>query len=93
MQIPVLDVIAGTTLRLTWVNTGTVPTSLQMNILDRDETVVGSVTPVDSGNGHYYAPLYIPTSHRWYVGRAIAVIDTRTYVNRVLIRTHQLQVD
>ena len=44
MQIPVLDVIAGTTLRLTWVNTGTTPSSLLMNLLDRDETVVGSVT-------------------------------------------------
>lgn len=93
LRIPVLDVIAGTTLRLTWSSSGSAPSSLLMHILDKNEAVVSSVTPVDSGNGNYFAPLYIPTSDRWYVGRSIAVIDARTYVNRVLIQTNKMQVD
>jgi hypothetical protein len=92
-KVPTLDVIAGTTLRLTWTASGTIPTSLLMSILDKNEATVSTMTPVDSGNGHYYAPMYIPTSDRWYVGRSIAVIDARTYINRVLIQTHRVEAD
>lgn len=93
MKVPVIDVIGGTTLRLAWVSSGAVPTTLIMNILDREEALVSSVSPVDSGNGHYFAPLYVPSSHRWYVGYTLAVVDARTYVNRVLIQTNKLEVD
>ena len=92
MKIPVIDVIGGTTLNLTWINSGSTPSVLRLSILDKAEALVSSVTPVDSGNGHYFAPLYVPSSDAWYVARAIAVLNTNTYVSRALIRTHKLEV-
>jgi hypothetical protein len=84
-------VLAGTTLKLGWVSSGTVPFLLTLNILDKDDTVVSSVTPVYSGNGHYFAPLAIPTSYPWYVARSTAIIDSNTYVNRALVRTFKVE--
>lgn len=93
MRVPIFELVAGTTFKLTWVNSGVSPTDLSMCLLDKDETVVSSVTPVSSGNGHYFAPLYLPTSDAWYVARTIAIIDTRTYVNRGLVRRYKLEAN
>jgi hypothetical protein len=92
MRVKVLEWLGGTTIKLTWVNTGTIPSGLTLNLLDRNEQVVSSVSPVASGNGHYFAPLFLPTSDAYYVGRSQAVLDAATYVNRVLIKTHKLEV-
>lgn len=94
MRNTVIDVIAGTTLKLTWINSGVTPDSISMNLLDRDEVVVSSSTPVSSGNGHYYALLQVPSSAAaWYVGRSIALVSPNSYVNRVLVRARRLEVD
>jgi len=92
MRTPVFDIIGGSTLTLTWVNSGVTPSTLTLNILDKDETLVSSVAPVSSGNGHYYAPLWVPSSDAWYVARAVAVIAANTYVARALVRTAKLEV-
>ena len=93
MRVPVLEVIGGTTLNLTWCNTGSVPSAIQMALFDKNELLVSSVTPVNSGNGLYFAPLYVPNSWPWYSARTIAVINANTYVNRALVRTYKLEVD
>ena len=64
-----------------------------MCLLDKTESVVSSVLPVSSGNGFYFAPLYVPTSDSYYVLRSRAIIGVNTYINRALVKTYQLQVD
>ena len=93
MQIPTFEVIAGTTLKLTWVSSGAAPSDIRMGIYDRDEALVSSVSPVSSGNGHYFAPLYIPNTAGWYTARAVAIIDTRTYVSRGFVKAYTLEVE
>lgn len=92
-KVPILNAIAGTTLKLTWVNSGVTPTDLCMSLLDRDEALVSSATAVSSGNGHYFLPVDIPSSWQWYVAQAIANIDTRTYVSRALVRRWKLEAN
>lgn len=93
LKVPVFEAIAGTTLRVTWVNSGVTPTSLALSLIDKDETLVSSMTAVSSGNGHYYAPVYIPTSDAWYVAQSIAIIDASTYINRALVRRQKLEAN
>jgi hypothetical protein len=93
VRIPVLDAIAGTTLKATFASSGSTIGQIDMCLLDNNESVVSSVTPVSSGNGFYYAPLYVPTSLPWYVLRSRAIIGVNTYINRALVRVYQLQVD
>lgn len=94
--IPIVDVIAGTTLRPTWVNSGVTPSSLYSELLDPDDNPIGSsfnaLTSGASGNGHYFAVHHVPTSYPWYVNRWISFIDANTYQNRQLVRAHKLEV-
>lgn len=93
MQIPIFERIAGTTIKLTWVNSGVTPTDIRMGLYDRNETLVSSITPVASGNGHYFAPLYVPNTAGWYVARAIAVVDANTYVAKGFVKAYTLEVE
>jgi hypothetical protein len=93
LKVPILNAIAGTTLKLTWVNSGVTPSDICMSLLDRDETVVSSASAVSSGNGHYFLPVYVPNSWQWYVAQSIAIVDARTYVNRALVRRWKLEVN
>lgn len=92
IQIPVVEVIAGTTLRSTWVNSGVTPSQLTSALLSGSETLVSSVTPISSGDGHYFGPLAIPASGpAWYVNEWRAVIASNTYTDRQLVRVVQLR--
>ena len=93
MRIPVVDVIAGTTLRATWVGSGMVPTLITSALRTGSETVVSSVAAVASGNGFYFALHPIPTSGGWYINEWIAILASNTYVDRQLVRTTRLEVD
>jgi hypothetical protein len=93
LKVPVLEVLGGTTLKLTWTNSGVTPTSLAMSLLDKDETLVQSMSGVSSGNGHYYAPLYVPNSWPWMVAQTIAIIDSSTYTNRALVRRQKVEAN
>lgn len=90
-RIPVLNVLARTTIQLTWVSSGVTPTAIGMQLLDNAETAVSSEAAVSSGDGHYYLPVYIPSSNPWYVAQAIAVIDARTYVSRALVKPWKVE--
>ena len=92
LPIPIVEVIAGTTLKATWTNSGVTPSSLSSALLDSNDAVVNTYLAVSSGNGHYYAVHFVPTSEPWYVNRWIAFIDGTTYQNRQLVRGHRLEV-
>ena len=93
MRIPTVEVIAGTTLRATWVNSGITPTSIGSALITGSETLVNSIPGVSSGNGFYFALNPIPTSGGWYINEWIAIIGSNTYVDRQLVRSIRLEVD
>lgn len=92
LPIPIVELIGGNTLKATWVNSGVTPSSLGSTLLDKNEVVVNTYVGASSGNGHYYAVHYVPTSDDWYVNRWIAFIDANTYQHRQLVRAHKLEV-
>lgn len=93
MRINTVEVIAGTTIRTTWVSSGVAASPICSALLTGSETVVHSVAAVDSGNGHYYAVHPVPSSGGWYVNRWLASIGVNTYENRQLVRAQRLEVD
>jgi len=93
MRIPVVDVIAGTTLRATWINSGTTPSAITSALRTGSETIISSVSAISSGNGFYFALHGLPTSGGWFINEWIAIIASNTYVDRQLVRTTRLEVD
>lgn len=85
--------IAGTTKILTWASSGTVPSAIECHLLDANDTVVSTATPVSSGNGYYYAPVTHPNSACWVVNRWVAVINANTYVYKQIGQGRALGVD
>jgi len=83
MRIPVFEEIAGTTVRVTWVNSGVTvdPGGLVSLLFDKDENELQSVLGVSSGNGAYYALHNLPNTPGWFVNRWISVIQANTYIN------------
>lgn len=93
MRIPTVEVIAGTTLRSTWVSSGIIPSQITSALRTGSETVVASVTATSSGNGFHFALLPIPTGGGWYINEWIAIIASNTYVDRQLVRATRLEAD
>lgn len=95
LPIKVVEVVGGTTLKSTWTNSGVTPSSLSSALLDQNELVVNTynaLTLGNSGNGHYFAVHFIPTSDDFYVNRWVGFIDANTYQHRQLVRSHKLEV-
>lgn len=94
--VQIVEVVGGTTLRATWVNSGVTPSSLSSALLDQNDLELGSpynaLTLGSSGNGHYFAVHHVPSSQPWYVNRWFAFIEGNTYQNRQLVRAHRLEV-
>jgi hypothetical protein len=93
MKFPVHELIAGTTIKVTWANTEAIPTPISSAIRDRSEVIVSSTAAVASGNGLYYALHTMPNSSGWYVNEWIATLGVNTYVNRQFIRAYKGDVD
>lgn len=95
MRIPVVEVIAGTTLRATYVSSGIAVPVLSSALLSGSETLVNSVAAVSSGNGFFFALNPIPNSPHmpWLVNEWIGVIASNTYIDRQLVRVHRLEVE
>lgn len=81
-QIRNYEFTCGTTKKLTWVSSGSVPTEISCAILDRSNTIVSSITATSSGNGHYYALVNHPTTPGYYVNEWRAIIQTHEYISR-----------
>lgn len=93
MRIQVQETLSGTTLRVTWVSSGTTVSSIYSTLLDKAETVVNTATPTSSGGGLWYAIHPIPNSNGWYVNEWQAIINANTYVNRQYIKATKPEVD
>lgn len=93
MQINVLETIAKTTERLTWVSSGVAAASISSALRDNSDALVSSIAATSSGNGFYYALMTMPGSSCWCVNEWIAVIGVNTYVYRQNVHVNKLEVD
>lgn len=89
----IVEVVAGTTLKVTWVNSGVTPGAIVSRLINNVEALVNSATGVSSGNGFYYALHTLPNSDAWYVNEWYSYIGVNTYVSRQLIHAHKLSVN
>jgi hypothetical protein len=83
----------GSTLRSTFINSGATASPIYSCLRDKDDVMVSSRAGVDSGNGHYYADLPLPTSACWMVNEWGAVISANTYRRFQLIEVAKPEVD
>lgn len=83
----------GSTLRATFVSSGASVSPIYSALRDREDALVSSVSAVDSGNGHYYADLPLPTSACWLVNEWGGVINTNTYRRFQLVEVVKPEVD
>ena len=84
---PVIDATAGTTIKTFLVNSGVTPTTILSRLLDNSETLVSSFSPVNSGNGFYFALHTLPNTQAWYVNEWQCTIDGYPYVSRQYVRS------
>jgi phage gp36-like protein len=69
----------GDAFKLTFINSGATASPIELHIFNNSETLVGSWTGIDSGNGHYYVLPTVINSPGVYRARWFATIDTNTY--------------
>lgn len=93
MRVQIIEAIAGTTLRTTWVSSGVSCDAISSALLTGSETLVSSIAATSSGDGHYHALHGLPTPGGWYVNEWVARVGVNTYVNRQLVRANRLEVD
>jgi len=93
MRPPVLEKLAGTTIKVTFVNTGASASPISSALLDNAEGLVNSVSAQSSGNGFYYALHQLPNSAGWYVNEWRAVIQANSYTERQFVRTRKMETD
>lgn len=93
MRPAVIEKLAGTTLKVTFVNTGATASPLCSTLLDKLENLVNSVAAVSSGNGLYYALHLLPNSAQWMVNRWWGVIQTNTYTESQFVRVRTMEAD
>lgn len=92
--VNVIEEMVGNTLKVTWVNSGVTPSAITSALIDRNETVVDSITATSSGNGFYYAPHTLPTSYvGFWVNEWDATINGKHYLRRQYIRAQRFQAD
>jgi hypothetical protein len=92
MNTAIVEAVAGTTLKLTWVASGVTPSGIYSHLVTGSEAIMSTVAGVSSGNGAYYALVTLPNSDAWYVNKWYAYIGTSTYVAQQLVHAHKLGV-
>lgn len=88
-----IKIIAGTTLKTTWVSSGVTPSGITSAILDSQDAVVDSISATSSGNGFYFGLHTMPSSPGYYVNEWRAFINSKPYINRQLIRNMTLETN
>ena len=93
MRPAVIEKLAGTTLFVTFVNTGATASPISSALLDKSETLVNCVAATSSGNGLYYATHLLPGSAQWLVNQWYATIAPNTYRERQFVKVIGMEVD
>lgn len=88
----VIEKVAGTTLRVTFVSSGSVPTLISSALLDKADAVVNSTALVNSlGGGSFYAVHQLPNTPGWYINEWKATIQANNYVERQFVRIRTVE--
>lgn len=90
MRPPVIEKIAGTTLRATFTSSGAAPTTISSALLDSNEVVINSQSAVGSLT-NFYALHQLPSSAGWYINEWKAAIQGLNYVERQFIRIRTVE--
>lgn len=93
MKPPIITEYIGSTLRATLVCSGATISSGYSLLRDKTETVITSRAAVDSGNGHMYADLVLPSSAGWLVNEWGATINGNAYRRFALVEVKGVEVD
>lgn len=83
----------GATLRATFVCSGATISSGYSCLRDGSNLVVTSRAAVDSGNGHLYADLALPSSAGWLVNEWGATINGNFFRRFALVEVKTVEVD
>ena len=79
MRIPVVEDFIGSTIRVTWVNSGVTYTGMFSALFASNSVLVNSVAHSSSGNGFYYADHALPTSRCTLLNEQVGVTASNTY--------------
>ena len=93
MRPATIEKLAGTTLKVTVVNSGATVSPISSALFDRNESLVNSIAAVSSSNGFYYALHLLPNSAQWMINEWRGVISTNTYVERQFVRVRTMETD
>jgi hypothetical protein len=88
----VIEKVAGTTVKVTFVSSGSVPSLICSAILDKNETLINSQAAVGSQT-NFYVLHPVPSTPGWYINQWVAVIQANTYVERQFLRVRTMEVD
>jgi hypothetical protein len=83
----------GSTLRATLVSSGSTLTGVFSCLRDKENVLVTSRAAVDSGNGHWYADISLPSSAQWMVNEWGCTISGNTYRRFALVEVKAVEVD
>ena len=93
MRPAVIEKLAGTTLKVTFVNSGAVASPIGSALLDTSDALINSVAATSSGNGFYYALHLLPNSAQWLVNEWKATIAANSYTERQMVRVRKMETD
>ena len=86
--------LAGTTRRFTWTNSGATATATLFNLLTGSETMVTCYSTVlDSGNGHYYKDVTMPDTPGFYAYLWQMTVNGNVYKTKGKLRVILEEVD
>lgn len=89
----VKNTLGGSTIKLTWISSGTTADSIGYAVYNGSESVVDSGTLTSSGNGHYYANHQTPNTPGYYAVEFTAHVGANPYKNRTAYRVILEDVD
>jgi hypothetical protein len=93
MRPATIEKLAGTTLKVTFVNSGATVSPISSALYNAAESLINSVAATSSLNGFYYALHLLPGSAQWMVNEWRGTINANTYVERQFVRVRTMETD
>ena len=75
--------LIGNTIKVTWINSGAIPSAISTAIYNGSDTLVNSISMTSSGNGHYYSVYTLVNTPGFFVAETRAVVSGNPYINRL----------
>lgn len=85
--------LIGDTMKVTWVSSAAIPSSVILSIFTGSESLVSSASMTNSGAGHYYGLYICPNSPGFYVAETLATISGNPYKDRLRFKIVKGEAD